>query len=105
MKISHAVGGIIIPDDMNCRFGKFKVDKFIIDDQPLLTMRLFRHVIVVRCECDYASLMLEYTAMSPYFDPIPKGTHAPYYCPIFTKENGQITKIEWAKAIIPPYEP
>lgn len=97
MKISHAVGGIIIPDDMNCRMGKFGVDKDMALEQPLLMMRLFRHIIVIRAEYHFSNMMIEYEAMSPYFDPIPKHSNMPTYSPILTKEDGQITKIEWKR--------
>lgn len=97
MRISYIHGGIVIPKDMKCRWGKFSVGREVVDEDPILMMRLMRHVIVHKADYDPASQTIEYTATSPYFEPIPEHQKAPDYSIIFTQEDGHITKVEWKK--------
>ena len=78
-------------DEMfNRRFGKFEIDaQFIRSMDTVLSMlfKLMGKVVIVHAEMMFAKDTIEYTAISPEFDRVPKGCEIPWYDAIH--ENGE----------------
>lgn len=61
------------------RFGRFYVDRMLIDDPPEVLEHVFRRVVVVACSYDYMSGCMVYDAYSPHFRPVAEAERAPTY--------------------------
>lgn len=57
----------IKPHPLNRRRGRFRVTSELVREHPDELMRVLACVLVVRCEADYATESLEYTAISELF--------------------------------------
>lgn len=74
------------------RVGRFRVPLFTYD-KPERLLPLFAQVVVLHM--DYTRLfgVVEYTAWSPHFMPVPEGSAIPVYDPILNEEGAVI---EWS---------
>ena len=68
------------------RFGNFSFDVGCIKHNPSGVQALMKDCIVVRAEHLMDSDALEYTALHPDFQPVPRGARAPRYDVLFTRQ-------------------
>lgn len=66
---------------MNRCFGKFYVQRDLIIDKPHWILEAFQelNILVVDCRANFASDVLEYTALSPEFKELPECLDIPEY--------------------------
>ena len=69
----------IKPHPLNRRRGRFRVTTELVREHPDELMRVLVRCLVVRCEMDYATDSLEYTALSGYFDEVDDYLVTPEY--------------------------
>ncbi len=67
-----------IPDLMQ-RFGRFKISAELLRAPSPELQDFMSYVIVVRCEMDFATDKLSYTALSLFFETVPENSVYPDY--------------------------
>ena len=73
------------------KIGKFRINRYEIEDNPAEVKRLFHGMIVVRAEHLFYDNSIEYIALDDGFDPVKDGESCPEYEPIFNvTENGHV---------------
>lgn len=86
-----------IPEDFSKRYGRVRVSKFLVDDNPRAVMAAFSDAIVIRCEFMYPTADLEYWLCRADFDPVPMGQTIPDYDLLFTMHADRTVTHEWKK--------
>jgi hypothetical protein len=79
---------------MKRKIGVFVVDHSFIDDHLAELKKLFKDVLVVRAESNYAHGFIEYTGISELFEEVPLGQMATKYNVIFNRnkdKDGEVT--------------
>lgn len=65
--------------DLEGRYGKFSIDKKVIDSSDDLVMQIMGMCVILRAEFNYYKKAIDYIALSPHFEPIEMGTLIPEY--------------------------
>ena len=79
------------------RYGMFKIPNYMIDNYPDLVKRIMGECIIVRAESLYVSNVIEYYAISDWFDEVPEGYLANEYIANIIKEPGKPTEWQFIK--------
>ncbi len=97
MKITGAVIEFLDPPDIAKRRGKFEVTSHMVHDAFYALAGIMRNVVVIRAEHDLASQVIEYTAVSPFFDPVEEGEMTPWYDAHLAQVHGQMLTVQWVR--------
>ncbi len=73
-------------EDPTWRLGSFLVSNHLIDNFPMTVMAIMAQMVVVEAKSRFILDAVEYTAIGPMFDEIPRGVQPPRYNCNFTSE-------------------
>lgn len=87
--------------DIHKRFGMFRLNKTLIDKEPLLVLSIMSNMIVISALPQLKTGIIEYQALSPLFETIDYRDKIPQYS--ISVEDGEVKakKIEIKKIIVP----
>lgn len=98
MKISGAINEFLNPPDISQRRGKFQISSQMLEENFRAVVMILHNVVVIRAEHDLASQIIEYTALSPHFEPVSMFSNTPEYHAQLATVSGEIIEVTWIKA-------
>jgi hypothetical protein len=77
--------------DITKRVGKFALSRAFVESNPDVAMTIMGMCIIVRGETIYYSDMIEYVAISPFFELLDPGKLVPEYSVLQKEIDGNVT--------------
>jgi len=87
---------------MNRHFGKFEISTDYLNKHLDIISHFFKEtsMVIVGVTNDYATGILEYTGISPYFDEVPESEQIPKYLINFVANNSDTTLVTSITSIL-----
>ena len=83
-----------LPEDFSKRRGRFSIPHDLIHDTPNALLKVMSECLIVRAESMWAEDIIEYTALSRYFEPANLGEQIPEYTWIVDQDDeGVVTGV------------